>query len=296
MIAVETLSPEAASAYASLTFPARRDLVTAPPADREMVFVGAAAEGEPVGFAFGMGGPEGQFEVISFYVTPFYRGRGLSRALLEALESAFVTRGYRMGVHFFTVDAEDQAYARFLLNNGWSRPTLRQVVCTTDLAHAYQTPWLVRARVPKNCEVRRWREVSETERATLRARKEAEPGFYPDGLDPFFYEADCHEDTSLALLKDEAVVGWVITHVLDERTLRWTCSYVTEALQGSGRMLPLWWEVAQRQKRHTGLDRFIYTAPVDQPRMVRFALRRMRPWLLSLGYACVTTKPLGPAA
>jgi len=294
MIAVEILSPEAASAYADLTFPARRHLVTAPPKDREMVFVGAAVAGEPVAFAFGMGGPEGQFEMFSLYVLPFYRGRGLAGALTEALENAFAVRGYGLGVHFFTVDAEDQAYAHFLLKAGWTQPVLRQAVCTTDLARAYQTPWLTRARIPENCTIRAWSEISGAEREALRARKTADPAFYPDALDPFHFEADCHDATSLALLQRNAVVGWVLTHVLDERTLRWTCSYVTETLQGRGHILPLWWEVAQRQKGETRLDRFIYTVPIDKPRMLRFALRRMRPWLLSLGYACVTTKPLVP--
>jgi len=294
MIAVEILSPAVVGAYAHLTFPALCHLVTAPPRDREMVFVGAAVEDEPVAFAFGMGGPQGQFEMVSLHVQPFYRGRGLRGALTEALEKAFVARGYRLGVHFFTVDADDQAYAHFLLKAGWSQPILRQAVCKTDLAHAYQTPWLTRARIPENSTIRPWSEISAAEREALRARKVVDPDFYPDLLDPFHFEVDCHDATSLALLQDGAVVGWVLTHVLDERTLRWTCSYVTETLQGKGHIFPLWWEVAQRQKRHTKLDRFIYTTPVDKPRMLRFALRRMRPWLLSLGYACVTTKPLVP--
>ncbi len=296
MIAVETLSPDVAGAYAHLTFPALQHLVTGPPKGREMVFVGAAVEGEPVAFAFGMGGPDGQFEMASLYVSPFYRGRNLAGALTEILEKAFARRGYRLGVHFFTVDAEDQAYAHFLLKAGWSQPVLRQAICTTDLAHAYQTPWLTRARLPENCTIRPWSEISAAERKALQARKAGDPDVYPDLLDPFHFEVDCHDATSLALLQGDEVVGWVLTHVLDERTLRWTCSYVMEALQGKGHILPLWWEVAQRQKRHTRLDRFIYTTPVDKPRMLRFALRRMRPWLLSLGYACVTTKPLAPVS
>ena len=122
------LLPREAAAYAALTFPAYRDLVTDPPADREMVYVGAGDESDPAGFAFGMGGPRGEFEVFSVYVTPFRRGAGLGAALLDRLEQAFAARGYRMAVHFFTVDPDDQAYAQFLLRQGWAKPGLRQVV------------------------------------------------------------------------------------------------------------------------------------------------------------------------
>ena len=46
----------------------------------------------------------------------------------------------------------------------------------------------------------------------------------------------------------------------------------------------------QRQKKHTDMERFIWTVPVELPRMVRFASRRMKPWLESLSYACMTVK------
>lgn len=89
-------------------------------------------------------------------------------------------------------------------------------------------------------------------------------------------------------------LGWVITNQIAPDPLRWTCSCVRTDLgvdlQGAGRILPLWSAVAQCQRRDTAMDRFVWTVPFSQPRVARFAVRRLRPWLCRMGYACVSER------
>ncbi len=287
------LSRDGASAFAHLTFPLLRPALLED-RGKPLVIAGVVADDEPVGLAFGMGGSEQWFELVSIYVAPFFRNQGIGTRLLETIEQGFAKDGYRRGAHFLTIWEDDHSLVLFLVRRRWSRPALRQIVCKTNLDLAYQTPWLVRARLPAGYRIISWHEVTADQRAAMARRNARENPWFPADVDPFHFEPDCHRETSVGLLKGDRVVGWVITHVLDRTTLRWTCSYVSDDLQGAGRILPLWWEVAQRQRARTDMERFIWTVPVTLPRMVRFARRRMRPWLLSLGYACTMAKDVTP--
>jgi GNAT superfamily N-acetyltransferase len=287
---IQTLAASDAPAFAALTFPVMRHLVETPP-ERDMVYVGAVSgDGTPVGLAFGMGGPDAIYELVSAYVGPFHRNVGIGTALINRLHDDFVERGYPTGAQVFTMDADDQSYGRFLMRCGFAQPFIRQLVCKTTLDLAESTPWLVGAEAPEGYRIGLWADMDDGARADLQARKDADPALFPDTLNPFDFEEDCDLSTSVVLLKGDQIVGWIITHALDDEILRWTCSWVLTSIQGAGRIIPLWWEAVQRQRRETNLPRFIWTVPMEEPRMAKFAARRMRPWLESMGYACTAVR------
>jgi len=173
---------------------------------------------------------------------------------------------------------------------GFGRPVIRQLVCKTTVALAESTPWLRDAAIPDGYRVGLWKDVSDAARNILKMRKSDDPALFPDTLNPFDFEADCNLETSVVLYQGDEVVGWIITHIIDDETLRWTCSWVLTSIQGAGRIIPLWWEAVQRQRAATALPRFTWTVPMEETRMTRFAVRRMRPWLEYLGYACTARR------
>lgn len=294
-IQISELGPHELPPFAMFTYPMFKSMVTAPP-DRDMVYLGATGtDGEPVGLAFGMGGPKGEYELISVYVGALYRKMGIGMRLVEALHAAFLSRGYATGVQVFTVDADDDSYSRFLMRCGFQRPVVRQLVCKTTVELAQSTPWLRDAVVPPGYRVGLWNNADAAARADLKARKSQDPALFPDTLDPFDYEENHNRETSVVLYQDDRIVGWIITHVIDDETLRWTCSWVLTSIQGAGRIIPLWWEAVQRQHTTTGLPRFTWTVPMEEQRMIKFAVRRMRPWLEYLGYACTAVRRSPPA-
>lgn len=276
--------------FAPFTYPIFRDLVASPPA-REMIYIGANDQtGNPVGLAFGMGGPNGEYEMVSIYVGAFYRRMGIGSAMANALHEAFEQRGYPTGVHIFTLDADDQSYGKFLMACGYSKPNIRQLVCKTTVELAESTPWLRDAAIPDGYRVGLWQDASDAAREDLKSRKSDDPSLFPDTLSPFDYEENYNRETSVVLYQEDKIVGWIITHIIDDETLRWTCSWVLTSIQGAGRIIPLWWEAVQRQRTATALPRFTWTVPMEEERMTRFAVRRMRPWLESLGYACTAMR------
>jgi len=147
-ISILEIPGDQTASFAAFTYPMFRGMVASPPA-REMIYNGATDEtGSPVGLTFGMGGPNGEYEMVSVYVGALYRQMGIGSAMVNALHDAFEQRGYRTGVHIFTLDADDQSYGEFLIGCGYSKPNIRQLVCKTTVELAESTPWLRDAPVP----------------------------------------------------------------------------------------------------------------------------------------------------
>jgi GNAT superfamily N-acetyltransferase len=287
-VRVEPVDPSSLAGLRHLTFPAVLKLACGRHAGTVRALVAQTSD-ETAGLALAVPGPAGQFELLSLFVAPLFRRLGFGSLLLRAVEDDFRARDYREGVHFLTLQHGEEGRASFYLANGWSKPSLNRLICRSTIANAMRTPWLITAELGTRHRIVDWSSLGPTERASLQA---AAGDWYNDEVDPFLVEAGCDDATSVALVDAEtgAVRGWAITHRLDDTTLRWTSSFVHPDLQESAAIRGLWLEVAQRQERRTELVDFIFTASVDKPRMARFALRRMRPWLSSLGYSCTITK------
>lgn len=295
MATIHLIDAKQARAYKHFVFPALR-FPLFEPEGKDLVFAAALdADEQAVGLAFGWGGANAEFELISIYVTPLLRYHGIGSRLLSAVEEGFADKGYTLGVHKYSLPVDDQGFARFLMGQGWLYPTVRQLICKGDLEGFCSTRWY-RVRLPKDFALKAWQELTEAERAGIAARTAREPGWYAQDQDPFVYEIDCHEPTSVALLKDGTVVGWVLTHVRDGMdSLRWTVSFVAPELSRAGHIVHLWQEAARRQRERTTLKHLIWGVPLTHPRMLDFVRRRMGEHLLSTAYACTSVKPLGAA-
>ncbi len=271
-----------------LTFPAVWRIIAERYTSTVRAFAARTAD-ETAGLALAVPGPDGQFELLSLYVVPLLRRLGHGRALLQAVERHFRAEGFRLGAHFFTMAEDDKGSGLFLLAAGWSRPEVIRLLCRSTVTQALETPWLAAASLPPRYRIVAWQAVTPVQRQDLQAT--ASDWIRAD-IDPFLAEPGCDAETSIALIDSgtDSVCGWVIAHRLDDTVLRWTCSYLEPTLQGSALMRALWLAVVRRQSRFASLTDFTFTVPVTEPRMARFVLRRMQPWLSGLSYACRSVK------
>lgn len=290
MIEVAPVPTSQVASFAAFTFPALQPLLDADRAIPPAIF-GARAEADPVGLSFGLMAPNRQFELMSLYVAPLWRGQGIGTRLLAAIEQHYRGEGCILGAHFFSVTEEEPGFAKFLVRRGWSRPSIRQVICQTTTELILTSPLKAFSRLPKGYRIIDWAEVTPEQKVAIRRRSEAEPGWYPEQLDPFRHEQDCLMDTSIALVSsDDAVVGWLFSHALDDDTLRMTCSFVAKELERVGRVLHLWWAAGVRQDARTGMKRTIWTVPVSYGQHVKFVLKHVKPWMEQVSYACTAIK------
>lgn len=266
---------EVGPAYARLTFPRYRGLFGTP----GVYGVGLRQGDRPVALALA-GGPE----LLSLFVEPDCRRQGLAGRLLAAIEAAARARGHGQLHGSYATRRDTTAQLEHLLaRHGWQAPVTEMLAFRSGPAQVADAPWMKPLKLGPRDRIVDLVDVS------LEALV-SEP-WIPADLRPWAQEPGWDPRTSVALLRDDAVVGWLVTHRLDPRTLRYTCSYVRPDLQKRGRVLLLYQEVVARS-RVLDLPVAIWTVPVRHEGMRAFGERWMAPYADATWEHRSTSKPL----
>lgn len=263
--------------YAPMTFPFYRALLFADPGRR--LALGATLEGEPAGLGLVERGIEGRAHLRSLYVTDTLRGRGLATALLERLEEETRAAGdVELSAVWMAGQTSTPAVERVLAKRDWTPPALRMYVLRCDHPSIDRARWMTR-RLDAGVETFLWKDLTATEREALIRRQETQP--VSREVFPFNFSPQFEPHTSLGVRWRGEVVGWVVNHRFDPKTLRFTCSYLRDELQGRGRLVAVYAEVINRM-RPLGLSEAIWSVPVEFPRMVAFTRRHLMPYATSI--------------
>lgn len=240
--------------FAPLTFPRFRHRLQMVGTDRSVMAVGAVSGDHAAGLVLGEHRLEsGVSEVLSLYVAPSCRGRGIGTALLKDLEEVSVARGgQRMELVYVEKPPVTHALERLLAKLNWQPPQPRMILCTVD-RRILQASWLTTPSLPQGFEMFPWRDLPLDERAEIERAPRERP-WYPEALSPFREEDIQEPSTSLGLRYQGSVAGWLITHRLDSRTVRYTTLFVREDLRGHQCWLALVLEALQRQVQALGLE------------------------------------------
>jgi GNAT superfamily N-acetyltransferase len=295
--------------FADMTFPAYRHFLALQRTKRHAgmpslpfvmpVALGARVGEEPVALALGEV-PEGQTadaEVLSLFVAPAYRGRGLGTALLDAMGTYFS----RMGVEraqgvYMTGRPNQEALERVLQKAGWTKPEFRQLTMRFTLEEGRRMGWYGRYPLEAGYSMFPWKDLTDAERESLRESQRATGWIKPD-LEPWKHDAEGFEPvSSLGIRLHGEIVGWVITHAVDARTVRFTCSFIRRDLGRRGKIVPAYSEVIRRLSEGTGFVECTLTVPVQHRGMSSFILRRCAPIASFTGETRGTTKHLGARA
>ena len=301
----EGLSAPVDPRFAGMTFPAYRHFFDFEPIRRHSqmpntavvmpVALGARVGDEPVALALAEI-PEGQTasaEVLSLFVAPAYRGRGLGTSLLDSM-GVYLSR---MGVDkvmavYMTGQPGQQAVERVLEKAGWSEPEIRQVTMRFTLEGARRTGWYGKYPLGEGYTVFPWKDLTEVEREALKESQRATGWIKPD-LEPWKHDAEGFEPvSSLGIRLHGELVGWVINHALDERQVRFTCSFIRRDLGRRGKIVPVYSESIRRLSESTDFVECTFTAPVRHRGMSNFVLRRCAEVASFLGETRGTTKIL----
>jgi GNAT superfamily N-acetyltransferase len=280
-----------------MTFPVYRHLLSLEAAprhpeqgdDRLIQPVGfvAKSEGVPIGLALaelplGPKSPpvesENTPEVLSLFVRPENRNKGIATALLERLEEQVRGRGFPKVKAVYMGDRPgNAALQRVLAKRGWSAPAVRTVTLRFTPQGARNTPWYGRVRLSDEYQIFPWSELTSEERERAR-RSQAESQWIPPGLEPWMHDFHSFDPiSSLGLRYGGNVVGWVINHRVSPTTVRFTCSFMRKDLGRRGRILPLYTASLQRLEE-AGCKECLFITPIEFPTMVSFVKDRCAPW------------------
>jgi GNAT superfamily N-acetyltransferase len=309
VVDLRALSPADATRVQGLTFPAYRHLLGLQPTHRhpglaeqtvvQPVAVAAWDEQEPAGLALAevpMENLGSAPELLSLYVAPHYRGHGIATRLVEELEREVAGRGFgQLTAVYMTGKPGSAAVERILEKRGWDPPQTRSVTTRFTLDEAERTPWFGRVQPSeREFQIFPWTELTAEERAELKRSHEVSP-WIAEGLEPWRHESYGFEPvSSVGARYRGTVVGWVINHVVDAHTVRFTCSFMRADLSRRGRILPLYTE-SLRRLRKTSYSTAMFITPVCYKEMVEFVRRRCAPWGSFFGETRGAAKILIPA-
>ncbi len=271
-----------AARYAGMTFPSFKELLDV---DDHAVALGVECAGEVCGMALGYFPPDQDPTVahlLSLYVDPEHRGRGLGESLLHRFEEILRDAGKKcVRATYMTGKATIEIFEHVLQKCAWDAPHTRMVVVRSTIPVINKAPWMSLTELPEGMQIVAWGDVTEAQRESLRRSHEEKPWIAED-LIPFDHEENYDPCTSVALVHDGQLAGWVINHQMSRELIRFTCAYMRPDLQRLGRIVWLYVESVRRMEQH-GFHEGIWTIPLKHPRHAAFARRWMAPYSTFFG-------------
>jgi GNAT superfamily N-acetyltransferase len=291
---IDVLQPGDVAACAGMTFPAYRHLLALQPTTRlpsepeqrdiQPVALVARASGQapPIGLAVAelpVRAADGAAELLSLLVAADYRRQGVATALVEAMEETLRAGGAAAVEAVYTTGKPAiDAVERIFEKRGWDAPELRTMTVRFTIAEALATPWYGRmGLLPAGAEIFSWKDITAAERQQLRESNARAP-WIANSLQPWRHDHLGFDPiSSVGLRYRGEVVGWVINHQIDPRTVRFTCSFMRKDLSRRARIVPLYSE-ALRRLSETSCEFCTLVTPTVYPGMLEFLRRHCSPY------------------
>ncbi len=263
-VRVAEATPEHAAALAGMTWSAYRPFLSLPEETRTAAraVILAAWIGEiPIGLAIsrGRGAGADEQELLSLFVVPQWRRRGVARALLAGLRTALAGSGaVRQGVQYSSRLPCVGPWQSLLQADGWAAP---EVVSLRICGPVRETFSVFRHRAAlierlgrEGFAIRTWRE--DGARAVAVAAQLRESGEAPDWSAPDSWLDALDPDASMVLVDETGDVrGWVVCQHQPALN-RWffPIGWVREPQAGRGWLLGAYAEGARRLAEAHGDD------------------------------------------
>jgi type 2 lantibiotic biosynthesis protein LanM len=305
-IRIEELAPPVDPRFLEMTFPAYRHLLQRRKARRHLDdlslpevtpwALGAIQGREPAGLVLAeiLDPPADTVEILSLFVYPPRRGKGLGTRLLEDAAVRLARAGVsRLHGVYMTGQPTQEALERVLEKARWEPPRTRMLTIRFTLEEARRTEWYGRYPLGDGFTVFPWAELDSTEREALVKSQEERHWIKPD-LEPWRHDRFGFEPlSSLGVRYRGELVGWVINHALSEKVVRFTCSFIRRDLGRRGKLVPAYSESIRRLSS-TSFEECMLTVPLQHEGMARFLVRWCRPMASFFGETRGTQKRLRP--
>lgn len=282
---------EALQRLRRLSFPDLGRLATTRQLREPLIAVIAADAAGAIGLALAERQADGGAELISLFVAPEHRRQGVGAALIHALRQAAAQLGC-CELRLITRDSWPAmpVLMRLLARQGWETPQPHMLLARSTCALMATALLKHPPVIPPGFWIFPWTELEPAERVVL----QTEAGMMahvPAALRPLQYEAAIEGATSLGLRYGTELIGWIICQRAAPEVIQYSSLYVRPPFQQRGRGIPLLLEALRRQCL-LGVPRAIFQVDASNTVMVRFVLRRMRPYLTDLTLSRLTRLPL----
>lgn len=280
--------------FQALTFPLYRELLSTEKLGKSVIAIGATEKSnQPVGLILAQIKPhDHSVEVLSIYVKPHFRSRGIANAMLDRIEKESLDRGIKSVYCSYTTGQSSIIVLEKLLEKrDWTSPQTRQFIYKCD-RKMLEAPWLhQKYNLPSGFSIFLWKDITSEEKQKIIERQEAEK-WIPQDLIPFQYEKSLEPTNSMGLRYKDSIVGWLITNRIVGNTIRYTCGFVQKELQAFGLIFPLYIEAAKRQASFFPSYKASWAVPIAHKSMISFAQRNLAPFAISSEQSKYSSKRL----
>lgn len=265
-----------------MTFARYRHLLT--DKNPDVVAIVEMEKGEVVGLALAV---SQEPELISLYVTPMHRRKGVGQRLLMALETEIARRGcsYINAVWVKGLPWAE-SYATLLQGQGWSKQQPHMIFYRAKTDRLIAASWFQSFDIlPNGHAIFPWSNLQPEQLVKLRQKIRFED-WVPAELEPFNFLSDRvdgsvpEQKLNLAYVVWGEIVGWNFSHRVDAQNVRVSCTFVHPLLQQELLLLALWREFF-RILAVTDYHYIYWHVSVQRKSMVVFNDKLMLPYLAS---------------
>lgn len=276
--------------YARFAFPSHHGMLAN---TGNAVAVGAIFEGVPIGLALAVVSKTPSIaNLLSIAVAPSFRGQGVGSLLLQRLEGELSSGCEEIQAVFTGGSEYADAVRRMLVKQGWGPIGPRMLICRSNRESIMKAPWMHQVLLSNEFEIFPWRDLRDDERADIRAQRSIR---YSEDFSPFYEEDRMEPISSLGLRHRGVVAGWMITHIVEPDTLRFTKMFVRDDLQKRARGISLLVESIKRFAAQPMVERVssaVFAIHVSNAPMIQFARRRLGPHCTAIYYSYGASKAL----
>jgi len=238
--------------------------------------------------------------LLSIYVNPSWRRRGVASLLVHAMEEELGRHGCAsLMVRYTTQMPAWKAFERVLAACRWSPPEATLLMAKAHVSEVATFPWLSAvSKAPPGFELFEWTQLRPDERTRL--QDDVAGGIIPGELSPFADEADIEPTISVGVRHDGEVVAWMIVtrSPLAPKALCYRSHFVHPRLRTRHSLGPV--VLAAALQRHVASpiakDRpeGVYGMSLKQStKMINFYRKRLLPYCFSSYESRESSKRIG---
>ena len=237
------LTPANLAPYAELTFPSLAPGSTAITRIKgELLGLSAMASGVMVGLAIAERQADGSAQLLSLKVDVRWRRRGIGTGLLQRLMVFLAKEGIApLTLRYKASPDLSTCFEPILTRLGWSQPRTDFVLLEGRSHQLAAIDWADRFPIATPYRLLPWHQLSEKQANQARALGA------PTELQPPVDQRELEPAISLALLHNDAPVGWVLAHRTGAGSVRYSSLFVATGHRSRARALSLLAEGFRRQ-------------------------------------------------
>ena len=187
-------------------------------------------------------------ELISIFVVTKYRRLGIGTKLFNTLRSVLRTVDCRQITTTFMDNLkETKQFVNWLKKQSWEKPIKKMDLFRAETESLKNAEWFyLFQKLPNAYSIINWAKLTIDQRNNLLFKINNKSDSIPNDLNPFNFErighdgAKAYNELCFALIYNDEIVGWHISHLINKESIRFSCSYILSKIQNQMLLLSLW--------------------------------------------------------